>query len=537
MAKKIKFPLEMDQGTKVRSLEELRDYFSLERVLVYMSNGKLVTWLRDRDIDEIADAIEGLDVNDSEIAQKVCKLFDVEYDDITIDMQKIEKRNRKLNIIKQYTVDKKFLEVVDNVACTQDDIYDLLNEQQNTIYLCGKKFIIPTSREGVTYIGINNPLVKFDLKKGTNINSNNIQVENVIWEEVPSKKSYEDTERYFSKYKREDNAQFKEGEIAEEGNRCNIELNTLFKYDYTIGKKSKIAEDVKEYKEKNEYVIFTENTNGNRCILYSYNLENDKKIKLGIIDYKNVPYENDAFDINDKYILWFGTPTNGSGYKMVYSDYEGTSIKSIDFHDIDVIGFGSYALLKNSLFVLLTPSVRSTDNQLLRIDLTKNNTVYTFDTGKYQSGESQSLIDIKAYGDDLYIYKSNSKSYGIYTVEIYKMNENGSYCKCVYTSEVRYGRFSTAKYIIEYDKKLFMFYENDTNQYEYIIDCFDLQKEYGYEVCKFKAHVISAEFIMEIDNDIINLYEMDMFAELLGNVNKENAKYHLKFTLDGKELK
>ena len=45
MAKKIRFPLEMDNGLEVRSMEELRNNFSLGRVLEYIQNGKLVIWL------------------------------------------------------------------------------------------------------------------------------------------------------------------------------------------------------------------------------------------------------------------------------------------------------------------------------------------------------------------------------------------------------------------------------------------------------------------------------------------------------------
>lgn len=41
MAKKIRFPLEMENGVEVRSMEELRDNFSISRVLSYLKNGKL----------------------------------------------------------------------------------------------------------------------------------------------------------------------------------------------------------------------------------------------------------------------------------------------------------------------------------------------------------------------------------------------------------------------------------------------------------------------------------------------------------------
>lgn len=184
MAKKIRFPLEMEQGVEVRSLDELRDGFSLARVLVYVSNGKLVTWLRDRYIDEIADAVECLDVNDSEFPKKVCEIFGIEYnEDIAIDMEKAEERNRRLGILKKYTTDKKFFDVVDIVAFTQDDIYDLLDELQNTIYLCGDKFTIPMSKKGITYIGINNPVVVVDVKEKVNWDEKEITLSGVKYDD------------------------------------------------------------------------------------------------------------------------------------------------------------------------------------------------------------------------------------------------------------------------------------------------------------------------------------------------------------------
>lgn len=54
MAKKIRFPLEMENGIEVRSMEELRNNFALGRVLEYVQNEKLVIWLRDRYENNIA---------------------------------------------------------------------------------------------------------------------------------------------------------------------------------------------------------------------------------------------------------------------------------------------------------------------------------------------------------------------------------------------------------------------------------------------------------------------------------------------------
>ena len=46
--KKIRFPLEMSDGTRVHSLDELREHFDLGSVLGYYKNGKLLAWLNDR---------------------------------------------------------------------------------------------------------------------------------------------------------------------------------------------------------------------------------------------------------------------------------------------------------------------------------------------------------------------------------------------------------------------------------------------------------------------------------------------------------
>lgn len=43
--KKIKFPLEMKDGRKVRELDELKEYFDLGKAVEYFCSGKLQTWL------------------------------------------------------------------------------------------------------------------------------------------------------------------------------------------------------------------------------------------------------------------------------------------------------------------------------------------------------------------------------------------------------------------------------------------------------------------------------------------------------------
>lgn len=184
MAKKIRFPLEMEHGVEVRSVEELRENFSLARVLVYVSNGKLITWLKDRYADDIADAIEQLNMEDAELPRRVCEIFDIPYDEQgQMDLEKARERNRKLGMLKEYTTEQTFLDVVDLVAFSQDDLYDLLDEGENTIYLCGERFSIPLAKKNMRYIGINNPMVVIDSKTEVNWQEKNIVLTGVIYDE------------------------------------------------------------------------------------------------------------------------------------------------------------------------------------------------------------------------------------------------------------------------------------------------------------------------------------------------------------------
>ncbi|MCD8105016.1 MAG: hypothetical protein LUF35_08465 [Lachnospiraceae bacterium] len=160
MAKKVRFPLEMEDGAEVRSVEELREHFSLRKVLAYIADGKMISWLRDRYEDDLAEAVEALDSSDPLLSKKVCEIFNVSCETPTeIDMKILTERSWKLTLLKEFTADLEILAHVDDVAVTQDDIYDLLDDGKTEIYLCGEQFTIPLAKQGIRYIGVNQPIV------------------------------------------------------------------------------------------------------------------------------------------------------------------------------------------------------------------------------------------------------------------------------------------------------------------------------------------------------------------------------------------
>lgn len=184
MAKKIRFPLEMENGAEVRGLDELKENFSLTQVLLYLENGKLIAWLRDRYEDEIADALEKLELSDKELPRKVSEIFGVPYDDdAEQDMEGALKRKRKLNLFTEYNIDSKYKQNVDNIAYDQDDLYDLLDSGAKTVYLYGEKFYIPLGKGNVSYIGINEPVAVISSEKAVDFSAKGITFENCVFNE------------------------------------------------------------------------------------------------------------------------------------------------------------------------------------------------------------------------------------------------------------------------------------------------------------------------------------------------------------------
>ncbi len=182
MAKKIRFPLNMN-GTDVRTIEELREHFDLESVLGYFTNGKLVTWLKDRYYDNEANAVEALSSDDTELSHKIMSIFGLASDNVSeeIDLESIQRRNEKLIKLRQFTDDNEIIDNVDCVAFNQDDLLDILDEGAEKIYLCQGEFEVPLTVKNRYYIGIGNPTVKLRQAESMDLSELNIKFKNACF--------------------------------------------------------------------------------------------------------------------------------------------------------------------------------------------------------------------------------------------------------------------------------------------------------------------------------------------------------------------
>ena len=186
MRKKIKLPLEMADGVKVRTLDELKDNWSLEKVVENYLNGRLATWLNDRYYTELAEQVNALaEVQDNTALQKeLCRIFDVDFEDEEdIDVDAVSERNRKLEALRQYTADDTIFKNVDIVAFDQEELGDILDSGENIIYLFNNTFSIPLSVKNKKYIGIGKAECLIHSKDVVDFAELGIEFENVVFDE------------------------------------------------------------------------------------------------------------------------------------------------------------------------------------------------------------------------------------------------------------------------------------------------------------------------------------------------------------------
>ena len=183
MARKVKFALEMADGTKVRnSIEELREHFDMQSVASYYLSGKLLEWLEDRYYDDEAAKIEELDKDAPNLNAQLCAIIGVDASEFdALDVEAVERLNEKKSILRQKTSDNTIIENAMITALNQEDLADLLDLESPVIYLCGDKFNIPIRVEHKKYVGIlGKPKIEIRASSDDDLKAKDILFENVM---------------------------------------------------------------------------------------------------------------------------------------------------------------------------------------------------------------------------------------------------------------------------------------------------------------------------------------------------------------------
>lgn len=164
MKRHIKFPLFMKNDVPIRTLEELRDNFDIESLLVNYANGKLAIWLRDRYYDDLSEEVAKLNRSSKDFTQKLCELLGIDPKKVVVpknnvDLNKLSKIYERKKRISQYTSDKTIIENENIVAFDQNELDSLIEKNAKKVYLIGKEYNLPLIGSDLEIIGVDNSTV------------------------------------------------------------------------------------------------------------------------------------------------------------------------------------------------------------------------------------------------------------------------------------------------------------------------------------------------------------------------------------------
>ena len=113
MAKLIKFPLEMADGTKARNLDELKEYADIASIASYYKDGRLKRWLSCNYLDEKAEEVQSIKDSENEISKKAFS----------------EALNKVVHLLGLDVSDSQISEYLENTSereeKTSDDVFDV----------------------------------------------------------------------------------------------------------------------------------------------------------------------------------------------------------------------------------------------------------------------------------------------------------------------------------------------------------------------------------------------------------------------------
>ena len=208
MTKKIKFPLFLKDGFPVRTIEELRENFDLEKIIEYYYTEKLFAWLKDRSYLKELKQLEEVTCQEN-LLENICNIFSVEYyNDKEISIDVLLKNRKNLAKLQQFTDDNNILGCIDKIAFCQEDLVDILRNKENTIYLCDNEFHLNSNIYKKTFFGIGKVKVIIESDNYEDLLKKKLVFNNIMLldskEEPIVTVSLEEAEKLYLMYKIED---------------------------------------------------------------------------------------------------------------------------------------------------------------------------------------------------------------------------------------------------------------------------------------------------------------------------------------------
>lgn len=159
------FELELRGGVRARTLRGLLSRFDLGSVLDAYWSGELERWLESCGSWQEARRVRALDPQSPSLRADLCRalgLDAVSSAQLVLGLNDPAECAARAERLRAATDDEDVLGSLDCVAFSQRDLDNLASLRPDQIFLCGKEFTIPRRPGNILYIGIGEPLARFE---------------------------------------------------------------------------------------------------------------------------------------------------------------------------------------------------------------------------------------------------------------------------------------------------------------------------------------------------------------------------------------
>lgn len=182
MAKRIKFPLEMKDGVKVRSLEELQEHFDMEKVLEYYfsSDKKLQRWLENYYYDDLLEEVEKLSGEEENLAELLGSILGVDKEKCVLDVSELKWKTQTRETLKLYGRED-LAEHLEQVADTQERLQKLVEKGCKKVYLLKNSYTITKNMQGIEIEGVGEPEIEIEAQDIQDFSRQNVRMKKISY--------------------------------------------------------------------------------------------------------------------------------------------------------------------------------------------------------------------------------------------------------------------------------------------------------------------------------------------------------------------
>lgn len=156
--KRIKFPLEMKAGRKVRELDEFIKYFDLRKAVEYFCSGKLQTWLENVYASDIVEELNKLTGEEEDFVKRFTEVLGVECRE-DVDVRRTIHDSFLKEKLKRFYPEEESEIMVGKTADTQENFEELIKDGAEEIYLLSGTFTILKKMKNLKLTGLDSPKV------------------------------------------------------------------------------------------------------------------------------------------------------------------------------------------------------------------------------------------------------------------------------------------------------------------------------------------------------------------------------------------